>query len=158
MKNPIEYTQNIQIPIQNVSCVRGPFGTAQLQIILPQQIGSSEQEGVLKTEFFETISERECHSIIEQIPKLESKENIELNAQILNRSVAKLTSANAYTCEVAQQEIVSIKVGNTTAYESIIKSQASLDCPAGIYPYHVNTKDQVIYVLHENGIPTKSDF
>ena len=83
---------------------------------------------------------------------------VELEAKVVNRSVVKLTARDSYKCEGAQQEVVSMSVGGSIARESIYSSEESLSCPDGLYPYHVQSKDQVVYVLHEDGIPIKSDF
>ena len=157
VKNPAETTQHIPIPINNLSCTLGPFGSSQLQVILPQPVGSLNQKGILETNSMGMVG-NECNDIIMNLLKFANNGIVELEARILNRSIVRLASADSYTCEGAQQEVVSMNVGGTAARESIYKSEESLDCPVGIYPYHVNSRDHVIYVLHEDGIPTKSEF
>lgn len=105
-----------------------------------------------------TMGDNECDAIIMNLLKFANNGIVELEVRVLNRSVVRLASADSYSCEGARQEVVSMSVGGATARESIYKSETGLDCPAGIYPYHINTRDHVIYVLNEDGIPTKSEF
>lgn len=156
--DPVITTERIPVPIANLSCQKGPFGMSQLQVKLPKQVGSPGQNGVLKSDFMGGLGDSECNAIIMNLLKFSNGETVELEARVEARSVVKLGESNSYNCEGAQQEVVSMNVGGTTARESIFSSEGELSCPDGLYPYHVRSRDDVIYVLHENGIPTKSDY
>lgn len=152
--DPVTTTERIVVPIANLSCQKGPFGMSQLQVRLPKQVGSSDQNGVLKSDFMGNG----CNAIIMNLLKFSNGITVELEAKVETRSVVKLVDSGSYNCEGAQQEVVSMNVNGTMARESIFTSEGGLSCPDGIYPYHVSSRDNVIYVLHENGVPTKSDY
>lgn len=151
--DPVGGQVRITVPIENLSCEKGPFGMAKLQVKLPRQIGSSAQDGVLTSEY-----SGDCYAVMANLLKNSNGTHVPLIAVTEARSVVKLVEYGSYNCEGAQQEIVSINLGGMVASESIFTSEGALDCPSGIDPNHVNAIDNVIYVLHENGIPTKSDY
>ena len=81
-----------------------------------------------------------------------------MQAQIITRSVLKLTGVLSSKCEGAQQEVVTINISDIKLGESIALSEGPLDCPNGVSANLVNTRDFVLQVLHENGVPTKVEF
>ena len=102
------------------------------------------------------LADDECNAIIMSLLKFDNQ--VELEVSVETRTVVKLVESNSYKCEGAQQEVVSMNVGGTVTRASIFSSEGELSCPDGIYPYHVGSRDKVIYILHENGVPTKSDY
>ncbi len=156
--DPVTTTERIVVSIANISCQKGPFGMSQLQVRLAKQVGSPDHNGVLKSDFMGTLGDDGCNAIIMNLLKFSNGITVELEAKVETRSVVKLVDSGSYNCEGAQQEVVSMNVNGTMARESIFTSEGLLSCPDGIYPYHVSSRDNVIYVLHENGIPTSSEY
>jgi hypothetical protein len=157
--NPKEQIVNVFIPMQNVTCIKGPFHMYRLKVVLPQRIGSPEQRGVLQSEFLSS-GEQDCEVKLKDLAKLvNGNGELELKARIVNRSVVKLSEKNARTCEGAQQEIIAMDVGTEdTVSGSIYVSYGELTCPEGLDSNRVYSRDLVLYVLHEDGIPTGNSF
>lgn len=156
--DPRTTSERIPVPIGNITCKKDPFRTSHLQVKLPKQVGSVEQKGILETNLMGIFSDDECHAIIMNLLKLAHDDKVDLETTVEARSVVKLVEYGSYDCEGAQQEVISLNIGGTTARESIFVTEGKLSCPDGIYPYHVRSRDNVIYVLHEDGIPTKSEY
>ena len=64
---------------------------------------------------------------------------------------------NGMECEGAQQEIATTLIKGIPIYQSNYLDEGSIACPKGLYSNHIDSLDQAIYVLHENGIPTNPD-
>lgn len=156
--DPSVDSKSVAVPVENFTCTSGPFGTAVLQVGLPSGIGGPNQPGVLKSKFMGNLGEAECSGIIANLRKLDDGTGkIPIRIDIISRTVVRLTTSNAYTCEGAYQEIVTAVLGDQRVNESSYQSIDPLPCPDGVYPNYVHSIDQVLYVLHENGIPSTPD-
>lgn len=150
VRDPKEQFKDVLVPIQNVSCEKGPFGSAFLKVILVQPVGNSEQTGILQSKFMGSLGASACTKIVKKLAETtDASGSIQLQLKIIERSVLRLSPSNANKCEGAQQEIVTTNIENEIVSETSYETAGLLDCPS---------RDQTIYVLHENGIPTSPAF
>lgn len=112
--DPMIRSERVSVPIENITCEKGPFRMSLLQVKLPRQVGGPEQAGVLKSEFMSELGDDECNAIFINLLKFAHDGQVDLEATVEARSVVKLTEAGSYECEGAQQEVVSMGLGGVT--------------------------------------------
>jgi hypothetical protein len=148
---PLEFETMVAVPVANISCEPGPFLMQRLKISLPSPVGRSDQTGVLTSNFGRMDV---CSKTVENLKSRAFHGAVTLMAKVSQQTVLKLAGDGRNACEGAHQEIVTVDADGLQVSGSVVAVERELDCPAGIDARLVQTKDKVLLVLHNNGIPT----
>lgn len=151
INEPLEFETQVVVPIYNITCLNGPFRMQRLNVKLDTPIGRQGQSGVLLGGFG---SPHECGAELQSIAAQAIGGTVALNLKISQQTVLALAPDGTNTCVGGQQEVITTNVGHLTAVEALVDVEEKLDCPAGLNAQWVNHISGVIFILHNNGIPT----